>query len=93
MSRRSLQTGELAFVSARFRSRLVLWLTAAADQGGSKRDHEKRSQTILLEDECPPSFALRMDLPRQGSISRAKMLKAQCAISHMVNVSVVDLDL
>jgi hypothetical protein len=64
MSRRSVETGELAFISAQFRSHLVLWLTAAADQGGSKRDHEKRSQTILLEDECPPSFALRMDLPR-----------------------------
>jgi hypothetical protein len=59
-----MQTAELAFVGAQFRSRLVLWLTAAADQGGGKRDHEKRSQTILLEDECPPSFALRMDLPR-----------------------------
>lgn len=58
MCRRSVQTGELAFANARFRSRLVLWLTAAADQGGGKRDNEKRSQTILLEDECPPSFAL-----------------------------------
>ena len=56
MSRRSGQTGELAFVSAWLR------LTAAADRGRSKRDHEKRPQTILLEDECPPLFALRIDL-------------------------------
>jgi hypothetical protein len=55
MSRRSVQTGELTFVGAGFRSRLVWWLMAAADQGCSKRDYEKRLQTILREDECPPS--------------------------------------
>ena len=68
MSRRSGQTGDLAFVSAWFRSRLVWWLAAAADRGRSERDHEKRPQTILLEDECPPSFALRVDL-RAGGLS------------------------
>jgi hypothetical protein len=32
------------------------WLTAAADQGRSDHDNERRPQPIPLIDECPPSF-------------------------------------
>ena len=50
------------FVSARFRGRLVRWLTTTADQGRCQRDDERCSQAITLEDEFPPVFSLRIDL-------------------------------
>jgi hypothetical protein len=85
-------TGELVFVSAWFRSRLVWWLTAAADQGRSKRDREKRPQAIPLEDQYPPSFALRIDL-RARVYLVCKNVKGALSVgvlnarsSHMVNV-------